>query len=55
MGGGNGPTRNMEEAAVVIPDGVSPGESFTVKFEWGGTFEILCPDDNGPGDTVRIE
>ena len=44
----------LQQVEVVVPDGVFPGQGFTVEFD-GTTFEIACPDGCGPGSAILVE
>ena len=39
---------------VVVPDGISPGETFTVYTAWGGAYDVACPHSAFAGHTISI-
>lgn len=44
-----------ESVAVIVPEGIGVGDTFVVHTEWGGSFEIMCPEGSAPGDRVEVE
>ena len=45
----------VETKAVLVPDGLVPGDLFTVTTAWGGTFTISCPEGSAGGDTIAVD
>ncbi|KAL3931809.1 MAG: hypothetical protein SGPRY_000969, partial [Prymnesium sp.] len=39
---------------VIVPDGVSAGDTFTVIAGWGGEFQIVVPDGIHSGDELEV-
>lgn len=39
---------------VVVPDGIGPGDSFTVTTAWGGSYEVACPPDAVAGAAITV-
>ena len=55
---GAGPSEEppaTERVVLEVPQGIYPGQVFTVATHWGGEFEIACPDGVGPGDSIEVE
>ena len=44
-----------QQVELVVPDGIGPGDAFSVEAEWGEVFEITCPDGSAAGQTILIE
>ena len=44
----------MQQVGVVVPDGVGPGEAFSVEFD-GVVMDIICPDDCSAGSAILVE
>ena len=44
----------MQQVEVVVPDGVGPGEAFSVEFD-GVVMDIICPDDCSAGSAILVE
>lgn len=45
----------METVAVLVPDGLQPGDTFDVCTEWGATFTLACPAGSAGGETVAVD
>jgi len=45
----------MPKFQVVIPAGVSPGQSFHITLSDGKVFALMCPPGHGPGQTICFE
>ena len=41
--------------AIVVPDGVGPGDLFKVATPWGFEYDAACPDGCAPGASVSID
>jgi len=44
----------MTEVTVTVPDGVYPGDEFTLTYE-GTELSVTCPDGCGPGDAINLQ
>lgn len=44
-----------ETKEVVVPEGMQPGDSFSVQASWGGMFELTVPDGTVSGTSIFIE
>jgi hypothetical protein len=47
--------KDMPKFQVVIPAGVSPGQSFHITLSDGKVFALMCPPGHGPGQTICFE
>ena len=48
------PRQEQQELEVVVPDGVRPGEPFTVQTACGDEFEVLVPEGCAPGQPIIV-
>lgn len=44
-----------ETCEVEVPEGVAPGDPFTIITAYGGTFEVIAPHYATPGMTIQVE
>ena len=45
---------SSSEVEVVVPEGIRPGEAFTVETHDGLCFDVVCPDNCFPGDAIVV-
>ena len=53
--GSPGASDEVETAEVAIPEGLRPGDSFSVQATWGGVFQVEVPPGTQPGSTLFVE